>query len=54
MLDGVLQEQYTVGEVNNLVRRCIHMDPGVGFPEVKRLLLKYFGSKFKVSESFIQ
>jgi hypothetical protein len=47
-------EQYTAGEANSLVRSCIHMDPEIGFPKAKKLLMKHFGSRFKISESFIQ
>lgn len=46
-------EQHTIGQPNDLVRSCFHMDPKQGYPEAKRLLKERFGDKYKISMAYL-
>lgn len=45
-------EQHTIGQPNDFVRSCFHMDPEEGYPEAKRLLKEGFGDKYKISMAY--
>lgn len=46
-------EQHTIGQPNDLVRGCFHMDSDQGYPEAKRLLKERFGDKYKISMAYL-
>lgn len=45
-------EQYTSGQSKDLVRRCLHMQPGSGYVEAKKLLENNF--KFKITNAYME
>ncbi len=46
-------EQHTIGQPNDLVQSCFHMDPEQGYPEAKRLLKERFGDKYEISMAYL-
>ena len=45
-------EQYTSGDVKELVRSCHHLPPEEGYVEARRLLLRKFGDEYRIASSF--
>ena len=45
-------EQYTSGDVKELVRSCHHLPPDEGYDEARRLLKKKFGDEFRIASSY--
>ncbi|XP_071959793.1 uncharacterized protein [Antedon mediterranea] len=46
-------EQYTTGEVNNLVKSYLAMDPGKGFRQAKQALIDKYGNPFRLADAYI-
>lgn len=47
-------EQYTAGEVKELVKSCQHMKPERGYREARRLLKKNYGNEYKISAAYME
>jgi hypothetical protein len=47
-------EQYTAGEVKELVKSCHHMKPERGYREARRLLKKNYGNEYKISAAYME
>ena len=45
-------EQYTAGDVRELVRSCDHLSPDQGYQEVRRLLKKKFGDEYRIASAY--
>ena len=45
-------EQYTAGDVKELVRSCHHLDPDEGYAEARRLIEKKFGHEFRIASAY--
>ncbi|KAK2561883.1 hypothetical protein P5673_015280 [Acropora cervicornis] len=45
-------EQYTTGDVKELVRSCHHLAPDEGYPEARRLIEKKFGDNFRIAFAY--
>ncbi|XP_046551558.1 uncharacterized protein LOC124261295 [Haliotis rubra] len=46
-------DQYTIGEPNDLIRSCIHMNPESGYEQARSLLDKKFGNKYKLAAAYM-
>lgn len=46
-------EQYTKGKPQEIVRACLHMSPGVGYQEARRLLNKRYGDTERIAASYV-
>ncbi len=46
-------EQYTVDELNRLVRSCMNRDPRTGYGQAIELLAKNFGNKHQIVEAYL-
>ena len=46
-------EQLTTGKPNEIVKTCLHLSPGEGFQEARRLLDKRYGDKSKIATSLV-
>ena len=47
-------EQYTSGEVRELVRSCHFMAPNAGFVQAKRLLQKRYGDQYRIASAYVE
>ena len=47
-------EQYTSGEVKELVRSCHFMAPNTGFVQAKRLLQKRYGDQCRIASAYVE
>jgi len=45
-------EQYTAGDVKELVRSCHHLAPDEGYAEARRLIEKKFGHEFRIASAY--
>ena len=45
-------EQYTSGDVKELVRSCHHLPPEEGYVEARRLLLRKFGDEYRIASAY--
>ena len=45
-------EQYTAGDVKELVRSCHHLAPDEGYAEARRLIEKKFGDDFRIASAY--
>ena len=45
-------EQYTAGDVRELVRSCHHLAPDEGYAEARRLIEKKFGDEFRIASAY--
>ncbi|KAL9986036.1 hypothetical protein ACROYT_G000097 [Oculina patagonica] len=45
-------EQYTAGDVKELVRSCHHLSPDQGYQEARRLLKKTFGDEYRIASAY--
>ena len=45
-------EQYTAGDVKELVRSCHHLAPDEGYAEARRLIEKKFGDEFRIASAY--
>ena len=45
-------EQYTTGDVKELVRSCHHLAPDEGYAEARRLIEKKFGDDFRIASAY--
>ena len=46
-------EQMTTGKPNDIVKTCLHLSPGEGYREARRLLDKRYGDKSQVATSLV-
>ncbi|KAK3886574.1 hypothetical protein Pcinc_009223 [Petrolisthes cinctipes] len=46
-------EQYTTGKPRDIVRACLHMPPGVGYEEARRLLEKRYGDRERIVAAYV-
>ena len=46
-------EQMTIGKPREIVRTCLHLPPGEGFREARRLLDKRYGDKSKIATALV-
>lgn len=44
-------EQYTTGDVKELIKSCHHLPPDVGYEEARKLLKKKFGDEYRVASA---
>ena len=45
-------EQYTTGDLKELIKSCHHLPPDVGYEEARRLLKKKFGDEYRVASAY--
>ena len=45
-------EQYTTGDVKELIKSCHHLPPDVGYQEARKLLKKKFGDEYRVASAY--
>lgn len=45
-------EQYTTGDVKELVRSCHHLEPDEGYANARRLIEKKFGDEFRIASAY--
>ena len=45
-------EQYTTGDVKELIKSCHHLPPDVGYEEARKLLKKKFGDEYRVASAY--
>ncbi|XP_074639484.1 uncharacterized protein LOC141897759 [Acropora palmata] len=45
-------EQYTTGDVKELIKSCYHLPPDVGYEEARKLLKKKFGDEYRVASAY--
>ena len=45
-------EQYTAGDVKELVRSCQHLSPDRGYEEARRLIEKRFGDEYRIASAY--
>ena len=45
-------EQYTTGDVKELIKSCHHLPPDVGYEEARKLLKKRFGDEYRVASAY--
>ena len=45
--------QHLKGEPADLIQGCLHMDPGAGYTEARRLLQKEYGDPYKISTAYL-
>ena len=45
-------EQYTTGDVKELIKSCHHLHPDVGYEEARKLLKKKFGNEYRVASAY--
>ena len=45
-------EQYTTGDVKELIKSCHHLPPDVGYEEACKLLKKKFGDEYRVASAY--
>lgn len=46
-------EQYTTGKPREIVRACLHMSPGTGYQEARRLLEKRYGNHERIVAAYM-
>lgn len=47
-------EQYTYGKPRDIVRACLHMAPGEGYQEARRLLHKRYGDEERIATAHVE
>ena len=45
-------EQYTAGDVKELIRSCHHLPPDEGYEEARRLLKRKFGDEYRIASAY--
>jgi len=46
--------QYTAGDVQELMRSCLAMDLNEGYREAQKLLVKRYGSPYKIASAYVE
>ena len=46
--------QYTAGDVQELMRSCLAMDPEEGYREAGKLLAKRYGQPYKIASAYVE
>ena len=46
-------EQFTAGQVRELVKSCYHMPPGRGYQEARALLKRNYGNEYKIAAAYM-
>ncbi|KAK4326945.1 hypothetical protein Pmani_002549 [Petrolisthes manimaculis] len=46
-------EQYTSGQPRDIVQACLHMPPGTGYQEARRLLQRKYGDQERITTAYI-
>lgn len=47
-------EQFTAGQIRDLVHSCLHREPRRGYTEAQQLLKKHFGNEMKIANAYVE